>query len=433
MGILDKIAKRRNNDEPVLIEGGKAIYVPDIQSSKQKYIEDTIKAGDVVILIGDYDLLSITSLLHLIDLKAIIVPLYKNNITDIEYNIKVTSADYIIQNNQITNLKNDSSKHDLIKELTAKKNPGIIFFSTGTTGKPKAILHDVTLLFKRFETPRPALKSINFLMFDHMGGLNTLFHTIFNGGTIINPLNRNPEYILKLVSKYKIELLPTTPTFLRMLLLSGLLPDSVPSCLKIISYGSEQMDEVTLKTFCNILPNIDFRQTYGLSEFCVLRAKSKSKESLFFKVGGEGMDVKIEDSFLKLRSKYRMVGYLNAKDPFDKNGWYNTKDIVQEDGEYIKIVGRETEIVNVGGLKFMLSEINNVALEFPGVSDVRSFAKSNPITGQHVEILVEIKDKNLFNTKKLKNYFELKLPNHMRPQKIKIGKININHRFKKIN
>ena len=81
----------------------------------------------------------------------------------------------------------------------------------------------------------------------------------------------------------------------------------------------------------------------------------------------------------------------------------------------------------------MLSEVESVALKFPGVSNVKSVAKSNPITGQHVEILIEMieqTDKDLLN---LQLYFKKNLPSYMRPQKIKIGQININHRFKKIN
>ena len=258
----------------------------------------------------------------------------------------------------------------------------------------KIILHDATLLFKRFETPRPALKAINFLMFDHMGGINTLLHIIFNGGTIIKPEKRSPKHILELISKHSIELLPTTPTFLRTLLMSGMIPKNVPDSLKIITYGSEQMDSLTLETLSNLLPNIEFRQTYGLTEFSVLRAKSKSNTSLFFKIGGEGVETKIIENTLFIKSKFRMIGYLNAPDPFDQDGWYNTKDIVESDGEYIKIIGRGTEVVSVGGSKFMLSE------------------------------------NDLLN---LQSYFKKNLPNYMRPQKIIFGKVKVNHRFKKIN
>ena len=107
--------------------------------------------------------------------------------------------------------------------------------------------------------------------------------------------------------------------------------------------------------------------------------------------------------------------------------------MIDQKEDYIKIIGRDTDIVNVGGLKFMLSEVENVALKIPNVANVKSIAKSNPITGQHVEILIEMieqKDNDLTN---IKSFFKKNLPSHMRPQKITIGKIKINHRFKKIN
>jgi len=52
-----------------------------------------------------------------------------------------------------------------------------------------------------------------------------------------------------------------------------------------------------------------------------------------------------------------MLGYLNAPSPFDSAGWYDTKDIVEEKNGFYKIVGRIGEVINVGGLKFMASEV----------------------------------------------------------------------------
>ena len=49
------------------------------------------------------------------------------------------------------------------------------------------VLHGLTLFMRRFETPRPTLRTINFLLFDHIGGLNTLLHTLFNKGTVVAP------------------------------------------------------------------------------------------------------------------------------------------------------------------------------------------------------------------------------------------------------
>ena len=47
-----------------------------------------------------------------------------------------------------------------------------------------------------------------------------------------------------------------------------------------------------------------------------------------------------------------MVGYLNAPQPFDKDGWINTQDKVIDEGNgYLRILGRKSEIINIGGEK----------------------------------------------------------------------------------
>jgi acyl-CoA synthetase (AMP-forming)/AMP-acid ligase II len=215
------------------------------------------------------------------------------------------------------------------------------------------------------------------------------------------------------------------------MLISGLIPGSISESLKVITYGTERMDEPTLKSLCRLLPNIDFRQTFGMSELGIVRVKSKSRDSLFMKIGGEGIETRVVNSSLEIRSQSRMLGYLNASSPFDKNNWYKTNDIVEEKEGYYKIIGRTNEVINVGGLKFMASEVERVALEFDGVELVKAEGKFNPITGQHVELSIQAKEKYL-NIVEIKTFLKNKLPKHMMPSRIKISKINIGHRYKKI-
>ena len=430
MDILKNLKHRwKNVDYPFLIHAGSKLYFREVVSTQSIDLSE-IKSGDVVALIGDFNPQSIFILLQLIDKKVILVPLTNDTKPQHKYFFDSAMVDVIIEDNHVKRIRHNY-QHELIERLRKKNNSGLILFSTGTSGRPKAILHDLTLFLQRFETPRPTLKTINFLLFDHIGGLNTLFHTLFNRGTIIIPKSRSVKDILSTCHKYKVEVLPTTPTFLRMMLMSGLLEKNIPSNLKIITYGTERMDQPTLDALCKLVPNIDFRQTFGMSELGIVRVKSEARNSLFMKIGGEGIETRVVDNVLEIHSATRMIGYLNTEDPFDENGWYNTKDIVEECNGFFKIIGRTSEAINVGGLKFMASEVENVALKFEGVELAKAEGKPNPITGQHVELTVQPINDSKLKKSELKNYLAKNLSIHMMPKRLQIANVSISHRFKR--
>ena len=139
-----------------------------------------------------------------------------------------------------------------------------------------------------------------------------------------------------------------------------------------------------------------------------------------------------KDGVLHIRSKSRMLGYLNAPSPFDSSGWYDTKDVVDEKDGYYKVVGRTSDVINVGGLKFMASEVERVALGFPGVSFVKAYPMGNPITGQHVELILQTKENSPFDMDNYKIHLKNELQSHMVPMRIRRKEVNIGYRFKRI-
>ncbi len=414
---------------PFLIHKGHELKFSQIASQNPIDLS-LIRAGDVVALIGDFNPPSILTLLRLIDLEVIIVPLTVETTHEHEYFFESALVDVIIQDGLVKR-RHPNRKHELIETLRDRRHSGLVLFSTGTTGRPKAILHDLTLFLKRFETPRPTLRTINFLLFDHIGGINTLFHTLFNKGVVVAPEARTVDSVLETCGKYDVEVLPTTPTFLRLMLMSGAVPKKVPACLKVITYGTERMDQPTLDELCKLLPSVDFRQTFGMSELGIVRAKSERRDSLFMKIGGEGVETRVVNNILQIRSQSRMLGYMNAPSPFDSEGWYDTKDVVEVKDGYYKVVGRMSDVINVGGLKFMASEVERIALSYPQVSLVKAISKPNPITGQHVELMVQPTSEGMVNKDSLMTFLKDRLQPHMVPKRIRIESVNIGHRFKR--
>jgi acyl-CoA synthetase (AMP-forming)/AMP-acid ligase II len=195
---------------------------------------------------------------------------------------------------------------------------------------------------------------------------------------------RDPDAVLAAIERHRVELLPTSPTFLNLVLLSEAYERHDLSTLKTVTYGTEPMPETTLKRFHELFPKITLLQTYGLSEVGILRSKSKSSDSLWVKVGGEGFETRVVEGILQIKARSAMLGYLNAASPFTEDGWFNTNDAVEVDGEYIRILGRQSEMINVGGEKVYPAEVESVIQSMDNVAAVTVHGERNPITGQIV-------------------------------------------------
>ena len=437
--ILDKF-KSFNSKNAIVFEDRIYTYeefVKQIKDYKDILDKHNI-SSKVVVILGDYSFYNLALFFALYENKNIIVPI-TSNIKKVQDDfIEESFCQTIIKTDEknllIQNLKTTSS-HNMIDNLREKNSSGLILFSSGSTGKPKAMIHNLDTLIDSFKDKKE--KSMNmlvFLMFDHIGGLNTVFNALCMGACLIIPKIKDAKTICELIEKYKIMVLPSSPTFLNLILISEEYKNYDLSSLRMITYGTETMPQSLLLKLKEVFPKVKFLQTFGTSETGISTTSSKSSNSLFMKLEDINGEYKIVENELWLRSKTQVLGYLNASmDSFTSDGWFKTGDLVEVDGEYIKIIGRAKEIINVGGQKVLPSEIESIILEMEEISDCMVYGEKNAITGQTVVCDVVLNNKIENIKKRVRVFCKDRLDTYKIPTKVNVvDKTNFSDRFKKI-
>jgi long-chain acyl-CoA synthetase len=351
---------------------------------------DGVGPGRVVSREAHYAPHAVAMLLALVDRAAVVVPLTSAVREERDGFLRIAEvAARVLAGSEeewkvVPGPAPDGPAHELTRELVGSGHPGLVLFSSGSTGVSKAALHDLAVLLEKFQTARRGRRTLAFLLLDHIGGLNTLFHVLATTGTVVSVTDRSPDAVCAAIERHRVELLPTSPTFLNLLLMSEAYARHDLSSLERVTYGTEVMPASTLERLGEVLPGVALTQTYGLSEVGILRSKSRDSSSLWVKVGGEGFETKVVDGTLRIRARSAMLGYLNHPSPFDAGGWLDTGDEVETDGEWLRFLGRRSEVVNVGGLKVYPTEVESVLLDMQGVTDAVVRGEPSPITGQVV-------------------------------------------------
>lgn len=355
----------------------------------QEWLErEDIDRGTVTVLEGDFSPEAVALLLALTSHECVIVPMT----TAVELKKKefIETADgevsFVLDQEDRAEIRKlpGTGQHELYDELRERGHAGLVLFSSGTTGKSKAILHDMVRLLKKYHVERHDFTTLAFLLFDHIAGMDTLFYCLSNRSCLVTLQDRSPDAVCRAIEKYRVEVLPVSATFLNLLIYSEAYKRHDLSSLKYIAYGSEVMLQSTLDRCAELFPGVTILQKYGTTEVGTLRSKSRSSDSLWVKLGGEGFETRVVDGMLQIKAHSAMMGYLNAPSPFTEDGWFITGDTVEQDGEYYRIHGRACDIINVGGEKVFPTEVEDFIQTLENVAEVVVYGEPNPITGNIV-------------------------------------------------
>lgn len=429
------------SDREFLLSNDEAYTYGDLLDSVARYRADFsdlgVRPSSRVGLIGDFTQQTTAAVLALASQGAIIVPFTAGSAVEMNRGLRVSGCDLVLSDFEGGRFTSKSTvvtvTDPLFDELSRRGNPGLMLFSSGTSGSPKGILHDLAKLLERFREDRRSFRAVPMLMFDHFGGYNTIFGLMSGGSTVVSLSDRSVDTVCRAIEKHSVDLLPATPSFLSLLMATGAPSKYDLTSLKRITYGTEMMPASLLSRVARAFPGVSLQQTYGLSEVGVLSSKSESNTSTWVRVGGKGFETKVVDGTLWVKSDYSMLGYVGQRSEQEIGGWFNTHDRVEVRGEFVRFIGRDSDVINVAGQKVLPGEIENCILEIPEVVDVRVTARPHSLLGQVVHAEVVLSDPTgKIDKKSIRRHCKMRLMSYKVPQGIElVDEIGLTERLKK--
>lgn len=384
-------------DAPAVVHAGATHTYADLLAGMDAAGRALDAAGvgphEPVLLHGDVSFASIAAMLALAERRAVVIPVVELTPDLRDSVVRSCQARWLLRPGPggpgIAPL--DGPPPDRYGDLVGSGAAGLVLLSSGTTGDPKAILHDFDALIAQKLQRRPARgrsasSILMMLLFDHIGGVNTLLNAVLLGRAVIVPAERTPEEVCRLIEAHRVRLLPTSPTFLNLILLGRLHERHDLSSLRMITYGTEPMPAELLRRISAALPAARLLQTFGTSETGISTTVSESSHSTRFKIDDPDVRHRIVDGELQLKTRTQFLGYLNQETTnVTEDGWFRTGDLVEQDPDgFLTVTGRLRDVINVGGQKVLPLELESILLSSPLVEDCAVYGKANAITGQSV-------------------------------------------------
>jgi acyl-coenzyme A synthetase/AMP-(fatty) acid ligase len=415
-------------DDPAIVWGDRehsyGELVASIDAALDLLRDEGVPPGSVVALVADFAPASIAMALALWERGCVLVPLAAGTAGGEAGLLEIAEVECVVSSGAggaaALRRTGTVARHPSLRALADAGRPGLVLFSSGTSGTAKAALHDAARLLARYAAARRARRMLAFLLFDHIGGVNTMLHSLMYGGCLVTVADRAPDAVGAAIERHRVEVLPTSPTFLNLFLLARADERYDLSSLRLVTYGTEPMPELTLRTLHARLPGVRLQQTYGTTELGILSSRSRGSDSVWMQLGGEDADLRVRDGKLEVRAAAAMLGYLNAPEAFTDDGWYATGDVVELDGGWIRVLGRPGELINVGGQKVVPTDVEGVLEAMEGVEEAVVSGEESPLVGQIVRATVQLAadEPAAEFRRRMREYCRDRLPRHMIPQKV---------------
>ena len=307
-----------------------------------------------------------------------------------------------------------------------------VLLTTGTTGRPKAVMLSHNALLANAENLIDAQGYSDKLRFvvcgplNHIGSLSKLWPTLMAGGSLhlLDGL-RQAEPLLRAIGRTrgpKASFL--VPAALRMLL--AFAHDKLQALsdrIDFIETGAAPISPAEMESLRIALPHSRLYNTYASTETGIVATHDFSQGDCQAGLLGRPM----KHSRISIDAEGRiichgatlMTGYLD--DPADAQATLADQGFLTADQGYIDdqgrliLTGRIDDLINVGGLKVSPVEVEEAARLMPGVADCLCLPVAHPLMGQALKLLVVNDDGHSLDKRALAQFLRTRLEAHKVP------------------
>lgn len=333
------------------------------------------------------------------------------------------------------------------------ENVAVIMFTTGTTGVSKGVIHTHRSMIATVEniiygcqmkegTPMLTPGPMN-----HSGPIRKMVTAIACGGTaiLLNGMKNMKKFFDTLGSSPVPVGCALVPSAVSLLLtVTGDKLGEYADKIDFIISDSAPLPEAIRQRLCSLLPGVRLYVNYGSTEagsVCMYDYnRFPGKRNCIGKAGPNSPVVTVDDEGNEFPSTPDHPGLLASKGTLNMRGYWNapaltekvmhggvvcTSDIGYIDAEgFIYILGRNGDVINVGGLKVAPTEVEEKALGYPGLEDCVCVPVDDKVSGKAVKLCVVLKRGEVFDARGLRRYLMAHLENYKVPKYIvEIGEV----------
>ena len=313
---------------------------------------------------------------------------YADRLRDAGMSETLTATDLFENTAEAVSPANDVAERD-----------GLVLFTSGTTGLPKAIgitqgrlSTRITAVAKPFRPDIPPTVSMMSVPFFHVGGAIGVLGNLYAGNTYVVQDRFDAGEWLRLVQEHRVTSTFVVPTMLQRILDHPDFGSTDLTSLAAIAYGAAAAPISLMRRAMAALPHVGFANVFGQTEtlgaYTTLLPDDHRDPARVGSVGRPlpGVEVRVVDPDTGADVEAGAVGELWVNTSQNvTDGWLQTGDLARQDADgYIYPTGRLKDTINRGGEKFGPIEVEEAIRTHPAVSDVAVAGVADEEMGQRV-------------------------------------------------